>query len=239
MMQASTSTAVILGASSGIGEALARQLAAAGWRLGLVARRLDRLEALAQELPSAALVRRIDLAEAEAVAAVLETLFDDLGEVDLVIISSGTGQLNPDIEWTLDRDTLAVNVLGFTVAAQTAMRHFLRRGRGHLVGITSVGGLRGNAAGAAYCASKAYESIYLDRLRDAVAQRRLPIAVTEAQPGFVKTAMMKAERTFWVASAEAAARQIIAAIRRRAKHVYVTRRWAIIAFVMKWLPRPG
>jgi len=51
--------------------------------------------------------------------------------------------------------------------------------------------------------------------------------------------MTKAERTFWVASAEAAARQIIAAIHRRAKHVYVTRRWAIIAFVMKWLPRPG
>ena len=162
-----------------------------------------------------------------------------LGGVDLVIISSGTGQLNRDVDWALDRDTLAVNVLGFTAAAQVAIRHFRRRSRGHLVGITSVGGLRGNAAGAAYSASKAYQSIYLDGLRDAVAQWRLPITVTEAQPGFVDTAMMKAERTFWVASAETAARQIIAAINRRSKHVYVTRRWAIVALVMKGLPRPG
>jgi short-subunit dehydrogenase len=236
-MQALPGTAVVLGVSSGIGEALARQLAAAGWRLGLVARRLERLEALTRELHSAALVRRIDLGDAEAAAALLEAFFDDLGGVDLVIISSGTGQLNPDVDWALDRDTLAVNVVGFTAAAQVAIRHFLRRGRGHLLGTISAGGLRGNAADAAYCASKAYQSTYLDGLRDAVAQRRLPITITEAQPGFVDTAMMKAERTFWVASAEAAARQIIAAIRRRSKHVYVTRRWAIIALTMKWLPR--
>jgi short-subunit dehydrogenase len=238
-MRALPGTAVVLGASSGIGAALARQLGAAGWRLGLAARRLDRLEALARELPSAALVRRIDLREAEAAAPLLEAFIDELGGADLVIISSGTGELNPDLDWALDRDTLAVNVLGFTVAAQVAMRHFLRRGRGHLVGITSVGGLRGNAVGASYCASKAYQSIYLDGLRDAIAQRRLPIAVTEAQPGFVDTAMMKAPRPFWIASPEAAASQIIAAIRRRSKHIYVTRRWALIALIFKGLPRPG
>jgi short-subunit dehydrogenase len=238
-MQTLPGTAVVLGASSGIGAALARQLAAAGWRLGLAARRLDRLEALSRELPSAALLRRIDLREVEGAAALLDELFDALDGVDLVIISSGTGELNPDLEWALDRDTLAVNVLGFTTAAQAALRHFRRRGRGHLVGITSVGGLRGNGIAAAYCASKAYQSIYLDGLRDALARQRLPITVTEAQPGFVDTAMMKAETTFWVASAEAAARQIIAAIRRRAKHVYVTRRWALIALLFKGLPRPG
>jgi short-subunit dehydrogenase len=232
-MQTLPGTAVVLGSSSGIGAALAKQLGAAGWRLGLAARRIDRLEALARELPSAPLVRRIDLRETEAAAALLEALFGALGGVDLVIISSGMGELNPDLDWALDRDTLAVNVLGFTAAAQVAMRHFLRRGRGHLVGITSVGGLRGDAVGSAYCASKAYQSIYLDGLRDAVAQRRLPIAVTEAQPGFVDTAMMKAPRPFWVASAEAAASQIIAAVRRRSKHVYVTRRWAIIALIFR------
>jgi short-subunit dehydrogenase len=78
-MGMSPGTAVIIGASSGIGAAIAKQLATEGWRLGLVARRLDRLEALAHELPSEALVRRIDLSETEAAAELLATLLDDLG----------------------------------------------------------------------------------------------------------------------------------------------------------------
>jgi short-subunit dehydrogenase len=232
-------TAVIIGASSGIGEALARQLAAEGWRLGLAARRLDRLEALARDLGPTAIARRLDLAEPEQAVIVLDEVFEQLGGADLVVISSGTGYLNPDLHWASDRDTLDVNVLGFVAAAQVAMRHFLRRGRGHLVGITSVGGLRGDAEGAAYCGSKAFQSIYLDGLRALAARRRLPITVTEAQPGFVATAMMKAKTTFWIASPEAAARQILVAMHKRAKHAYITRRWALVAFLVKRLPRPG
>jgi short-subunit dehydrogenase len=239
LAQAAPGTAVIIGASSGIGAALARQMAAEGWRLGLAARRLDRLEALADEFAPKAVVRRLDLAEPEQAMTVLDGLFDELGGADLVVISSGTGYPNPDLDWAPDRDTLSVNVVGFTAAAQAAMRHFLRRGRGHLVGITSVGGLRGDADGAAYCASKAFQSIYLDGLRALASRRRLPITVTEAQPGFVDTAMMKAKNPFWIASPEAAARDILAAIRKRAKHAYITRRWAIIAFLFKRLPRPG
>jgi len=239
IMAETAGTAVVIGASSGIGEALARQLAATGWRLGLAARRLDRLEALAREISPSALSRRIDLAAPGPATAALEGLFRDLGGVDLVVISAGTGYLNPDLDWALDRETLDVNVLGFTVVAHAAMRHFIARGRGHLVGITSVGGLRGDADGAAYCGTKAFQSIYLDGLRALAAQKRLPITVTEAQPGFVETAMMKAKTTFWVASAEAAARAIMAAVHRRAKHAYITRRWGLIAFLFRRLPRPG
>jgi len=84
-----------------------------------------------------------------------------------------------------------------------------------------------------------FQSIYLDGLRDLARLRKLPITITEAQPGFVDTAMMKATRPFWVASPEVAARQILRAVRRRGKHAYITRRWAIAAWLLKLLPRAG
>jgi short-subunit dehydrogenase len=242
---ASGHTAVIVGASSGIGEALARELNREGWRLGLLARRLDRLEALRETLSPETVVRRIDVTQRDA-PAIFEQVLQELGGIDLVIISAGTGHANRDLNWELDADTLNVNVLGFVAIAQAAMRHFLWRRRWHLVGISSVGALRGNAPAAAYSGSKAFQSVYLDGLRDLARQSGYPIAVTEVQPGFVDTAMMKPERPLpplvrWllVSSPETAARQILRAVRKRAKHAYITRRYAVVALFLKLLPRAG
>lgn len=238
-------TAVIIGASSGIGEALAHQLNSEGWRLGLLARRLDRLEALRQTLAPETVVRRIDVMQDDA-AAIFDQILDELGSVDLVIISAGAGHNNRDLNAGLDVETVTVNVLGFMKTAQVAVRHFLRRGRGHLVGISSIAALRGNGAGAAYAASKAFQSVYLDGLRDLVRQSGLPIAVTEVQPGAVDTAMLKTERPLpavarrlLVSSPATAARQIMRAVRKRAKHAYITRRYSLVAFILKLLPRAG
>lgn len=239
-------TAIVIGASSGIGEALARRLSADSWRVGLLARRLDRLQALAAELPGEALVRRIDVAKPEDATSVLESLFAELGGVDLVIVNAGTGYLNPALAWASDKETYDVNVLGFAAVSQLAMRHFLERGSGHLVGVTSMSALRGLADGAAYAGSKAYQSTYLDGLRALAKKSGLPIAVTEVQPGFVDTAMMKVDpplpwilRKLLVASPDRAAGQILGAIAKRKKHAYITRRYGPIAFLMKRLPRPG
>jgi short-subunit dehydrogenase len=238
-------TAVIVGASSGIGEALAHALDREGWRLVLLARRLDRLESIRQTLGPDTLVRRLDVTDPD-VATVFDDVLEELDGVALVIISAGTGHLNRDLNAELDADTASVNVLGFMNAAQVAMRHFLKRGGGHLVGITSVAALRGNADGAAYAASKAFQSVYLDGLRDLAKRSELPITVTEVQPGFVDTAMMKPGRPLspfvrWllVATPAVAAHQIMRAIRKRAKHAYITRRYAVAAFVLKLLPRAG
>jgi short-subunit dehydrogenase len=238
-------TAVIIGASSGIGEALAHQLNREGWRLGLLARRLERLEAIRQTLGPDTVAHHMDVARNDA-TEVFETFVDKLGGVDLVVISSGTGHLNRDLDVRLDVDTVSVNVVGFMKLAQAAIRHFLKRGSGHLVGITSVAALMGNRDAAAYAASKAFQSVYLDGLRDLASKSGLPIAVTEAQPGFVATAMMKTDRPLspfvrWllVASPEKAAQQIARAIRRRAKHAYITKRYALAALVARLLPRPG
>lgn len=243
MKRDSARTAVIIGASSGIGEALAHQLNREGWRLGLLARRLDRLEALRQTLARDTVVRRIDVTHDDA-AAILDEVIEQLGGADLIIVSAGTGY-NAALDWPLDVDTVAVNVLGFMAMAQVAMRHFLGRGRGHLVGISSVAALRGNRA-ASYAASKAFQSVYLDGLRDLARHRGHSIVVTEVQPGFVDTAMMKPERPLpalvrrlFVATPAKAARQILRAVHKRKKHAYITRRYGVVAVLLKLLPRPG
>jgi short-subunit dehydrogenase len=189
-------------------------------------------------------VRGLDVTQQDA-AAMFARLLDELGGVDLVVISAGTGHNNPNLRWELDAETVTVNVVGFMAMAHVAMRHFLGRGRGHLVGISSVAALRGNAA-AAYAASKAFQSVYLDGLRELASISGCPIAVTEIQPGAVDTAMLKPARPLpaivrrlFVASPATAARQILRAIQKRKKHAYITRRYAVVAGILKLLPRPG
>jgi short-subunit dehydrogenase len=245
MRTASRRTAVIIGASSGIGAALAVELNRRGWRLGLVARRLERLDSLAKTLAPDTVVRGLDVTQPD-VATTLVHLFDELGPIDLVVISAGTGHNNHDLQWALDADTVAVNVLGFMAVAQATVRCFLGQEHGHLVGISSIAALRGNAAGAAYAASKAFQSTYLDGLRDMARHSGYPIAVTEVQPGGVDTAMLNPDRPvpavikrLLVASPAKAAAQILRAVEQRRTHAYITRRYALVAFLLKRLPRPG
>jgi short-subunit dehydrogenase len=237
--------ALIVGASSGIGEALARELHKAGWTLGLLARRIEMLRLIATDLGVRVLVGYCDVSSDDAVDRFNE-MASALSGVDLVIISAGCGILNPTLEIGPDRDTVAVNVSGFMKIALAAFRQFEERGQGHLAAITSVAALRSNADGNAYAASKAFQSLYLGGLRESAQRKRLAITVTELQPGFVDTAMGTASnelppvlRRLLVADATTAARQMIRAISRRKKHAYITRRYAWIALLFKLLPRPG
>jgi len=163
-------------------------------------------------------------------------LIAEMDDVDLFIVSAGTGFLNPDLNWEHERDTVAVNVLGFCAAVNVAVSYLKTRDSGHLVGISSVAGLRGDSVAPAYSASKAFVSNYLDGVRQLVRKRQLPIVVTDVQPGFVDTAMAKGDGLFWVATPREAAQQIFDAIRKRRKHVYVTKRWRIIAWFLRVAP---
>lgn len=234
-------TAVIVGASSGIGEALARRLAGEGWALGLAARRGERLAALADELASSHpgrrfAVRVIDLRAPDRAIDQFGELVAELGGADLVVIASGVGHENPALEWPPEAETVAVNVAGFTAIAVAAMGHFESRRAGHLVGLSSLAALHGHGDAPAYGASKAFVSRYLQALKQRVAARRLPIVITDIQAGFVDTAMAKGEGLFWVAPVEEAAAQIMSAIRKKRPHAYVTRRWRLVAWILRLLP---
>jgi len=228
--------AIIVGASSGIGRALARLLANEGYVVGLVARRLPLLLELQQEIGDKAVVRQIDVSNTVDVIPRFSEFIQEMEVVDLIVISAGVGFTNRGLDWGKENATIAVNVVGFTAMANVAMHHFLGRGAGHLVNVSSIAGLRGSGRAPAYSASKAFESIYLEGLRARVAESRLPIAITDIQPGFVDTAMAKGPGLFWVASPEEAARQIYRAIRAKKKHAYITRRWRLIAWLLKLMP---
>ena len=160
-----------------------------------------------------------------------------MGGADLVVLNAGTGARNPGLAWEREEPALRVNVHGFAALAGVAMRHFVARGGGHLVGISSVSALRGNRHAPAYAASKAFVSHYLECLWYYAAKSGLPIAVTDIQPGYVDTDMVRGqEGMFWVASPERAAAGIHDAIRRRRKRAVVTRRWRLVAWLMRALP---
>lgn len=230
-------SAIVIGASSGIGRALALRLARAGYGLGLTGRRVALLETLRDEIGAGARVKEMDVADTARARARLEELIAEMGGADLIVVNAGTGAVNPDLAWEREEPAIRVNAHGFAAMANVAMRHFLARGRGHLVGISSLNALRGSRYAPAYGASKAFVSNYLEALWYYVARLGLPIAVTDIQPGFVDTAMTRDQpRKFWVASPEAAAEQIYDAIRRRRKRAVVTRRWVVMAWLMRVLP---
>jgi short-subunit dehydrogenase len=228
--------AIVIGASSGIGKELAIVLSRNGFAVGLMARRIDLLDELARSLPNRAFSRQADVSEHLRAMAVLENLIEDMGGADLIVISSGTGFINPDLDWAKEKETIDVNVVGFTAMANVAFRHFAKAGGGHLVGLSSIAAIRGSGGAPAYGASKAFMSNYLEGLRTSARKAGLPIAVTDIQPGFVDTAMAQGEGLFWVATPQKAARQIYKAIQRKATHAYVTRRWSVIGWLLKVLP---
>ena len=119
-MEKARRAAIIIVASSGIGEALARVLNDKVWRLGLAARRLDKLNELASQLSPTVATACIDVSQAGAVTK-MEALAAILGGADLIIISAGTGYLNPELDHTLDRETVSVNVVGLMEMASGAI----------------------------------------------------------------------------------------------------------------------
>jgi short-subunit dehydrogenase len=228
--------AIIIGASSGIGRELAVVLSKDGYTLGLAARRVQLLEELKSALAGPAYCRYMDVSDPAASMDSLVRLIEEMGETDLIVISAGTGSLNPALEWMDEKKTIDTNVIGFAATANIAYRYFEKRGRGHLVGISSVAALRGGRQAPAYNASKAFVSNYLEGLRSRANKADLPITITEIRPGFVDTRMARGEGIFWMASPRKAAEQTYGAIRRKAKRAYVTKRWSLIGFLLAIMP---
>ncbi|MEW6734342.1 MAG: SDR family NAD(P)-dependent oxidoreductase [Acidobacteriota bacterium] len=228
--------AIVVGASSGIGRELAKILAKNGYHVGLVARRANLLNELAHEFPNQMFTKAIDVSKPVELMPLLRELIAEMNGVDLFVVSAGNGFINPELAWKPEQETIDVNVSGFTAVVNVAVEHLQARGCGHIVGISSLAALRGNRVAPAYNASKAFVSNYLEGLQHKFSKLKLPIIVTDVQPGFVDTAMAKGEGMFWVASPEKAARQIFDAIRKQKKQVYITKRWRIIAWVIKILP---
>jgi len=229
--------AIIIGASSGIGKALAEELADQGYSLGLVSRRLELLQQLQEGLSTPSFIKQIDITQTEQAMEELSLLIQEMDGVDLIVINAGTGFSDSNMDWTKEKITIDTNVVGFVAMANVAYRYFLECGRGHIVGISSIAAHIVNGNTPAYSASKACISNYMRGMRLNARKANAPIIITDIQPGFVDTPLIKdRKKIFWMASAEKAAKQIYAAIKKKKKHAYITKRWRIAAWIAKVLP---
>lgn len=228
--------AIVVGASSGIGRELAKILLRDRYVVGVMARRVQLLNELRNDAEGKIFVQEIDVRDAESAMKILAEFIQEMDGIDLIVISAGAGDVNNSLSWPLENETIKTNVTGFAAIVNVAMHHFTAKGSGHLVNISSIAALRGGSESPAYNASKAFESNYLEGLRQKVRKTRLPITITDIKPGFVNTAMAKGDGIFWSAPADKAAMQIYNAIKRKKVHAYITHRWKLIAWILKVMP---
>jgi short-subunit dehydrogenase len=230
-------TILIIGASSGIGHALAEAYLQAGWRVGVTGRRRELLEQLRQTQPDRVHIRQHDVTAGNSID-VLEDLLAEIGPADVIVYNSGIGLANKNMDFEIEKRTIDVNVTGFVEVATWTYRYFRTQGGGQFVGISSVASLRGGRTAPAYHASKAFMANYMEGLRQKARYHKMPFYVTDIRPGYVATPMTEHNpRMFWVAKPEKAAKQIMAAISRRARVAYITKRWALVALGFRLVPR--
>lgn len=234
--------AIVVGASSGIGAELVRQLAAEGVIVAAVARREALLAELCEAINTAAGEQRAcyyshNVTHYDEVPALFQQIVSDLGGLDLIVYAAG---IMPDValnEYNSDKDLkiMRVNTLGAIAWLNQAALRFERAGEGQIVGISSMAGERGRVGFPAYSTSKAALSTYLESLRNRLT--RHGVTVTTVKPGMVETSMLdNVAKKMWPISAQDAAGQIRRAIRRRKQTVYVPARWRLVALVIVHIP---
>ncbi len=233
--------AVLVGASSGIGAALAWQLAAEGYVVALLARRSDLLEALSAEInhtfgETRALAYAHDVTDFAAVPPLFQKILSDLQGIDLVIYNAGALFQVAFSEYNFEKDKkmVDVNLLGAMAWLGQAAALFEQLGSGQIVGISSVAGDRGRVKNPGYQASKAGLTNYLESLRNRLT--RSGVNVITIKPGFVDTAMTGGQELPMMISPEQAAREICSAIRKRKQTRYVPFQWAFIMLAIVLVP---
>ena len=236
-----TRSVLITGASRGLGEGLARQFAARGYKLALTARKLEDVESLKGQLQSESpqvCVRSLDVADFNAVPGVLRECAEELGGLDIVIVNAGVAIAARGGQGMFEqmRTTIDVNLTGAIATAEAALEIFREQGKGQLVGISSVAALRGIPGQGAYSATKAGFGKYLEAMRCETYKE--DISVTELAPGYIDTDLNRslASRPF-VVSAEKGTRIMADLIEKQVGFRYVPPwPWTLVAQFMKLLP---
>lgn len=237
-------TVFITGASSGIGRALATELAGRGYDLFLTARRLEALEQARAEIAAATPGRRVEVRQLDVrddadVAAAVEEAAQVLGRCDIVVANAGVGNSGRVGEGNMERARLIVetDLIGAIATVNAAVTHFRRQGEaGQIVGISSVAGVRGLPGSASYSASKAGLTTYLESVR--AETHGEPITVTTLAPGYIDTPINHdmASRPFLI-DAEKGARIMADLIERGVSYSTVPRMpWTVISPLLRLLP---
>lgn len=237
---------LITGASSGLGEGMAREFASRGYNLALCARRTERLEALKEELgrrhPDIAVsVRALDVNDHDRVFEVFQAFRDDFNGLDRILVNAGIGKGQPlgTGHFSANRQTAETNFVAALAQMEAAMEIFRAQNRGHLVTVSSVSAVRGMPKNiTTYAGTKAGLAALSEGLRVELHKQRSPIRVTTLYPGYIRTALNeKVRNTPFIVDAETGCRAMVRAIESERAKAYVPAwPWRPISFVMKRLP---
>ncbi len=227
--------ATVIGASSGIGAALVKQLVQDGYQVAALARREDKLAQLAAETGARPFVH--DVTHFAETPALFQNIVRQLGGLDLIAYVAGAqpAVALDEYDFAKDRAMVETNLLGAIAWLNEAAVRFERAGAGQIVGVSSIAGDRGRVASPVYNSSKAGLNTYLEALRNRLS--RHGVSVTTIKPGFVDTVLLEnAPKTFWVIPAEEAARQIVQAVQKRRQVAYVPARWRLVGLIIRHIP---
>lgn len=233
---------LITGASSGIGRALSVELARKGASVGLLARRADVLNEVAASIVNCgggALALPADVTDAAAVREAVRKLRQRFGPIDVLVANAGisVNTFVPDLCDKQIAELINVNVIGVVNSVSAVLPDMVSRGSGHLVGNSSLAAYRGLPKTAAYCASKAAVSSFLEAIR--IDLRGSGVAVTIIHPGFIKTSLIEhIRRTPYVMELDHAVKKIIRAIEKRKKRYSFPWQMATLARACKVMPTP-
>jgi short-subunit dehydrogenase len=237
-------TAIVVGASSGIGEALVRRLAREGYLVAAVARRRELLDELCAQVNAVCGETRArpyahDVTDYASAPLLLKQIVQEFGALDLFVYNSGI-QIPvavDEFDFAKDLAMYETNLLGALAWLNPVAAMFQALQAGQIVGISSVAGDRGRVGAPAYNTSKAAFSAYLEALRNRLTRRG--VTVTTIKPGFVDTAILRsagAKKTFWVIDPDQAAAGIWQAIKTRRQTAYVPGQWALLMLIIRHIP---
>ena len=228
---------IITGATSGIGRELALQYAQKGNKIGLIGRRTERLEELKDEIGELAYIRTLDVTDHERAEKVYQELIEEMGGMDIMVLNAGIGRIQMLPPWRAESKMIEVNALAFAHGCHFAFEYFRERGGGQVVGMSSMASLLAHHRAAAYTATKHFISNYMVSYRQKAKRVDANITVTEIRAGYIWTEMTeKAKGMFWVAPVEKAVRQMVKGIDKKKNYLYVTKRWRLLAWMVKCVP---
>lgn len=227
---------IIIGATSGIGRKMAELYAEAGNIVGISGRRKELLDEIKKAYPNNIKTECFDVTGNENIER-LRSLIEKTGGMDMLVYSSGVGEPSKKLEWRIDKPVVDTHVNGFIEISNWSFNFFVSQGEGHLAVISSIAGNRGNSWAPAYAAAKAFQTTYYEGLAIKAERIKKKITVTTIEPGFVNTAMAHGgDKMFWIVPVEKAAKQIISGLKKKKRKFFVSKRWWLIAKLMKWMP---
>lgn len=226
---------VIIGATSGIGQEVAKDFVRQGWKVGIAGRRLSALEEFRSFNPSQIEIQQLDVTSKDAPEK-LHELIDKLGGMDLFLQSSGVGNQNMSLNPEIEINTAKTNVEGFIRMITTAFNYFRQQGGGHLAVISSIAGTKGLGAAPAYSATKRFQNTYIDALAQLSRMEHLNIRFTDIRPGFVATALLKDGNYPMLMKPDYAAKRIVKALKQKKRIAIIDWKYAILVFFWRMIP---